>query len=201
MNKYMVEYSFQGDFMPEQDYSTTIVDAEDEKSAIMEVEFENHLCHARVTKVTPCEEIEYRVDLCEGNETKHSFSVMGLYPFHDDAKSKAIDIVHREYPEFARKYDAIVRRSQFAGNSMLVVRPKRWIKPGVNAYLVTVFYRTSAGRYSRYSCAIIAKDSNEAREMGLEKVKFMIDGEALSVLVERTAETSVLLREHPLSNI
>ena len=207
MSKFIVEYCFQGDFMAEEDYGTTVVDADNEAAAVSKVEREGRLCHTGVIKVTPCEkeETDWVVDLCVGNITVATFVVKEYFPVSDQAqgtayfamlscaRAKAYEIIARDYPEFVQKLnDRSISENE--KESMVIVRPKRWIQEGEKAWTVTIFYKPN--KYSSWHgkdsswhfIDVLAADPEQARLKGIKKAKGCILGSILSTSVKRTAE-------------
>lgn len=190
---FIVEYRYQGDFMQDEDFDSVVVEAENEKDAIWKVEWENRYMHAGVQKVTPCEdeETEYLVDLCEGAETLHSFVVKAHFPLHGSAKNKAMEIVQKEYPDFAKRLNEQRGKD---GPLSIVVRPSRWVKDGEYAFEATVIYKPSelSSWYGRsesyYIFTVSAKNPEEATAKAWKKAPFVVVGTPLSVTIKRTAE-------------
>jgi len=209
MKDYIVKYEFQGTFDTEPSHSVAVIKAESEEDARSMVEWENRLIHASVRETTPCTEIDYVVDLCEGCKTVATFVVKGLFPEDPSkaqgdgylvslgtARTKAYEIISRDFPDFSGRLNTILsHKCQYhPTDSMVIVRPSHWIENGKKAYLVTVFYRRDDGELhsekdcSSFSFDILAKDPEEARRIGIEKAGSRVIGTIQSVLVMRTAE-------------
>lgn len=190
---FIVEYRFQGDFMQEESFSETVVEAKNEVEARSIVEFEKRFIRAGVLKITRCEddETDYVVDLCDGVETLHTFTVKERFPLHDRAKSKAFDIIHREFPDFSQK---LRENGILQQDNMVIVRPARWIKNGKKAYEVTVAYRWNDPAREDKVCdnyfihTISATNAEEAVRIGKEKTEVMFSATVLSASVVRVAE-------------
>ena len=194
---FIVEYRFQGDFMREEDFDSVVIKAESEEAAIRKVEWDNRNIHAGVQKVTPCEdeETDYLVDLCEEAKTLHSFVVKAHFPLHESAKDKAMEIVQKDYPDFARHLN---EQGGADGPFLVVVRPARWVRAGRVWFEATVIYKTSElsswdGRSESHCIfTVSAKNPEEAKAKAWEKAPFVVDGTPLSVTIRRTAEIGQL---------
>ena len=189
---FIVEYRFQGDFMQEEDSDSVVVEAESEEDAIRKVEWDYRYIHAGVRKITPCEdeETDYLVDLCEGAETLHSFVVKAHYPLHGSAKDKAMEIVQKNYPDFAQRLnEQRGREDPFA----IIVRPSRWVKDGEKLFEATVIYKPNelspwyGKSESYYIFTVSAKDPEEANAKAWEKAPSIVCGTPLSVSIKRTS--------------
>ena len=213
MKDYVVEYHFQGDFDAETKYDTTIIQAENEGEASRKVEWGKSLSYVAIDDVVPCKEIDYVVDLCIGIKTETQFVVKSLFPEDPSkaqgaiflaalgtAKAKAYDTIHKDYPAFSKRLNAVLRNSspyhiQHPADSMVIVRPAHWIENGKKGYLVTVFYHPyngdthlGNGDGSYLSVEVLARDSKEARIFGIKKATPFIAGKIQSDFVMRTAE-------------
>ena len=208
MKDFIVEYHFQGDFEAERSYDILILQAENEEEARKKVEWE----HAAVENIVPCKEIDYVVDLCIGIKTEAQFVVKGLYPEDPSkaqgsiidaalgtAKTEAYETIHKDYPAFSKRLNAILRNSspyhiQHPADSMVIVRPAHWIENGKKGYLVTVFYHpynedlNIRNDLSQFSVEVLARDSKEARIIGIRKATSYVFGKIQSDFVMRTAE-------------
>ena len=208
MKDFIVEYHFQGDFEAERSYDILILQAENEEEARKKVEWE----HAAVENIVPCKEIDYVVDLCIGIKSEAQFVVKGLYPEDPSkaqgsifdaalgtAKTEAYETIHKDYPAFSKRLNAILRNSspyhiQHPADSMVIVRPAHWIENGKKGYLVTVFYHpynedlNIRKDLSRFSVEVLARDSKEARIIGIRKATPYVFGKIQSDFVMRTAE-------------
>lgn len=190
---FIVEYRFQDDFMQEESFSETVVEARNESEAKSRVEFENRYIRAGVLNITRCEddETDYVVDLCDGVETLHTFIVKERFPLHCRAKSKAFDIIYREFPDYSQK---LREKSLLQQDNMVIVRPARWIQKGKKTYAVTVFYRRNDPsseheiRDTYYTHTIGAANAEEAVRIGKEKTEVMFSVTVLSASVMRVAE-------------
>ncbi len=212
MKDYIVEYHFQGVFEAEPSYDVIILQAENEEEARRKVEWEHWLIHAAVDDIVPCKEIDYVVDLCIGIKTESQFVVKGLFPEDPTkaqgsiflaalgtAETEAYETIHKDYPAFSKRLNAVLRHSspyhiQHPADSMVIVRPAHWIENGKKGYLVTVFYHpynedlSIRKDLSRFSVEVLARDSKEARIIGIKKATPFVCGKIQSDFVMRTAE-------------
>ena len=205
MKKFVVQYRYWVGVMEEESYGVTLVNAETPEQARTEAGNVTYDGEIAVDSVTECADTDWVVDLCEGNETVATFDVPGLYPVEGvpdgdvylalfgEAKANAERIIREKYPEFFAKLNEVRKHRceyylQKPEDSMVIVRPKKWVHEGKKAYLVTVFYRHDE-KVTHFSVEIRARDSMEASRVGVDSVmRCYASGEFVSVLVMRTAE-------------